>query len=809
MRSLHIFTCSANRLFTPYLQPILFGVLALLHLLLLLLLTFFCPTLENAALLGSLSLLLAISVLRRRHASRLSQSSYFLLGSALLTSGTTIILALCDAADWSLFGSGYDGHTGVLLALCFVVPLCLINALRLWPTASKAALTLILLTPVWAIFTLVQLDKKFNDAFPWVMPIWSLAAFGAMFLSLHRQERSLAPWPRYFITLHYTVVLLMALGTAGDLADAPLPQGLCGALILLLFSRLLNLDDIVAGLRLALLVRVGLGVGLLIILVRGIAPFFDLSTEIVIYPAFLLASLPFLFLLMRRIGELTFTSFCAILIVLSILFGTIHSTAKMPLALSPRFGLAFLLFCLFLMLLHLWQRRKLLGSLDFWIDNQPFFTKHRLHLQAALHFTLCGVTLLLIVATANQPMRLLIKNIPAIELLIPNYPTGPNPLSLPTLVMLAMHDNYLFQTQTPWQLASSDDPQLVIDHFNKGTPDHFSYFNSHEEMVNKGMISSEAPHVGRYGFAYQNFGNEWIISRVSVGSPAALAGLRRGDLLLTVDGKKIATKTRPIIKTVQPGAKVELMVKGRAGVVRKISMVATTSRKDPVFYRLLPTAQGSIGYLYLALFDDNGFSGLSPALAALSKAGIRDLVLDLRDNRGGSIALQRHLASQLLRKKYVGKELQHYRYNHKYRDMNYSDSIEATTVNLPLQRLAILTSEETCSASEALINSLKPYLAVTTIGATTCGKPMMMEVLNVETSAGENQLALVNAEIVNSRGEGGYYNGIAPTCRASDSDFQHDLGDANETLLKEALHFFKSGSCTSSTTTSVAMGKKP
>jgi carboxyl-terminal processing protease len=105
-------------------------------------------------------------------------------------------------------------------------------------------------------------------------------------------------------------------------------------------------------------------------------------------------------------------------------------------------------------------------------------------------------------------------------------------------------------------------------------------------------------------------------------------------------------------------------------------------------------------------------------------------------------------------------------------------------------RVVVLTGARTCSASELVVNGLKPFADVVTIGGTTCGKPFGF---NPVSSCG-NTFSAVNFESFNAQGQGRYYNGIAATCPVAD-DFSGELGDAGEKLTAAALSYLATGVC--------------
>ncbi len=104
-----------------------------------------------------------------------------------------------------------------------------------------------------------------------------------------------------------------------------------------------------------------------------------------------------------------------------------------------------------------------------------------------------------------------------------------------------------------------------------------------------------------------------------------------------------------------------------------------------------------------------------------------------------------------------------------------------------MDRVIFLIGRNTASASEAVINGLKPYMDVITIGKRTYGKPVGME----GVSDGIYVYYLVNFKIENSEGLSDYFNGLEVTagCEISD-DLNHQLGDREEGLLSHGDIFY-------------------
>lgn len=113
--------------------------------------------------------------------------------------------------------------------------------------------------------------------------------------------------------------------------------------------------------------------------------------------------------------------------------------------------------------------------------------------------------------------------------------------------------------------------------------------------------------------------------------------------------------------------------------------------------------------------------------------------------------------------------------------------------SLFLSKLVFLTTSQSASASELVINAMEPYLQnnVTIVGKRTHGKPVGM----AGRTNGSYIYFLVNFVIANSVGFYDYFSGLPADCSVEDQDFLHQLGDPNEALLSEALFYIDQNHC--------------
>ena len=181
-----------------------------------------------------------------------------------------------------------------------------------------------------------------------------------------------------------------------------------------------------------------------------------------------------------------------------------------------------------------------------------------------------------------------------------------------------------------------------------------------------------------------------------------------------------------------------------------------------------------MGYLAYQEFISSGADAVGAAFDRFAAAGITDLVLDLRYNGGGSTTQARNLASLAAGSALDGQVFADFRFSAKNADRNFTQTFSAyfaskasQTDSTPLEnlnRVFVITSAATASASELLINGLRPFKDVITIGSTTFGKPYGF----LPRDACGLTYYAVNFITANAQGFSDYSTGIAPTCAVAD-----------------------------------------
>ena len=291
------------------------------------------------------------------------------------------------------------------------------------------------------------------------------------------------------------------------------------------------------------------------------------------------------------------------------------------------------------------------------------------------------------------------------------------------------------------------------------------------------------------------------VRHVEALSDAAAQGIRRGDEVLSLDGRSsadiVAANDFSLLSAGQEGQRLSIELRDAAGVRRSIVLTASVYALTPVTApRIVTSAAGRrLGYVAVKDMVTQALPGIEATFASLRAAGVDDLVLDLRYNGGGLVSVAAALASHAVGARTSGAVFAQLLYNDQRAAVNnrsYDFTRPAAALGLP--RVFVLSARRTCSASEQVINGLKPFAEVVLIGETSCGKP----VGTLPVSHCAVTYSAINFESVNARLEGRYFDGFAPACAVAD-DLSRALGDPDEALLAAARHYADQGSCPSGT----------
>ena len=288
-----------------------------------------------------------------------------------------------------------------------------------------------------------------------------------------------------------------------------------------------------------------------------------------------------------------------------------------------------------------------------------------------------------------------------------------------------------------------------------------------------------------------------VVATVDEGSPAATAGLVRGNVLRSVGGWRTQQLDDEGLWSEaygesEPGVVVELEVEAQDGSVRVVSLVKDWASIVTVPVQRIHEVDGRpVGYLVLSTFVETSIDALTDAFDAFRRAGVREVVVDLRYNGGGLIRAARHFMHLLVGGIADGRTAYAVRYNEGFSDENEAHELMRLPQSLSaVDHVVFITTGTTLSASELLINAVAAHVPVSLVGETTGGKPVGSK----HFPFCDKVAVPLTFRLVNADGRGDYFDGLPPTCAAPD-DLTRQLGDAHEGSLATALHLLGTGRC--------------
>ena len=255
----------------------------------------------------------------------------------------------------------------------------------------------------------------------------------------------------------------------------------------------------------------------------------------------------------------------------------------------------------------------------------------------------------------------------------------------------------------------------------------FSYITS---KASSDAFYSDSQFIG-FGLSYKQTGDtELRLVQTFPGSPAADAGMDRGDYLLSVNGKAVADLLRTgeistIFGAEQVGVTADLAwrdAQGRqksATLTKRLVTIPTVSQTA-----VLSAGSSRVAYIHFRNFVQPSVEALNTAFTQVRDAGATELVLDLRYNGGGLVSVAQHLAGLIGGAPLVGQVFVQFTHNDKQTSRNTAYNFEAKPQALAVTRLVVIATRGSASASEAIINGLRPYMDVKVVGDATYGKPV-------------------------------------------------------------------------------------
>jgi C-terminal processing protease CtpA/Prc len=386
---------------------------------------------------------------------------------------------------------------------------------------------------------------------------------------------------------------------------------------------------------------------------------------------------------------------------------------------------------------------------------------------------------------------------------------------------------YLWETHIPQKTDKSLHPSDYFQSLLYLPTDRFSWIqDNYQELLNSlSGVNTEAG----YDYNLLRISNSDIIGYITYikpGTPAQSAGLKRGDFFHKINDTKLTIENYSSLigKTSEPHTLGVSVMSGNniTGVNNvQLSVISNYAENPILLDTIYNISSKNIGYFVYNLFArDNGDGSLAyekelnNLFLKFKSANIDELIVDLRYNSGGAVVTAEALAAMIsgqptskifYRDEYnsvVGNELSRL-YGPDYNKTYFINSIDkynssgAVTESTPINSLSglstvyFIVSGRSASASELLINGLKPYMNVVLIGDTTYGKNVgSISIYEENSKTNTWGMQPIVMKISNVDGFSDYGNGFSPN--KSVLEYQANpikpLGDRTEMVLQATIN---------------------
>ena len=386
------------------------------------------------------------------------------------------------------------------------------------------------------------------------------------------------------------------------------------------------------------------------------------------------------------------------------------------------------------------------------------------------------------------------------NVLFPEYvtPTGVELCSVEDVkrrVYWDMREYYIYADQVPQlNLADYDSPESLINAL-RVFPDIYS---SVQDADTQFALTEAGQRVGfEFWFSQANDGVVRF-RHIWQGSSADQAGIKRGDELISLDGRPIeelsnseinltifSPRTAPLSLTVRTGDEEPRTVLVSLDFYQWVTAgpVTLTAADEN-------TGLPNIAYLPINSFVRTTRNEFDTAIANIQDVGgVEELIVDLRYNGGGDTNIATYMASVVGGVKVQGKEAYTNTWNRKYSSLMFTIDFDVPNQSLNLPRVIVLTTQFTASSSELFINSLKPYMDVVVIGERSKGKPFSSGIFEY---CGKT-LNVMSVERTNSVGVS-VAGGIQPDCLVEDN-WETPADVVGDPHMNASINYILDGSC--------------
>ena len=317
----------------------------------------------------------------------------------------------------------------------------------------------------------------------------------------------------------------------------------------------------------------------------------------------------------------------------------------------------------------------------------------------------------------------------------------------------------------------------MVQELHKLYDDRFSHYFNPRQL--KRFNQSTSGRFSGIGLSVLEVGKGLRVATVFPDTPAQDAGIREGDVIVSVEGRKIAGEPADAatarIKG-PPGTEVRLgVLDADTNEVRRLDIERAEVRVPAVRGMIREVDGVKVGYVQLAGFSEGAHDELRDEIERLVERGAQGVVLDLRGNGGGLLD-----EAVLTTSVFIDEGVVVSTSGRAQPDRDY----EAVGGALDPPQMVVLIDRNTASAAEILAAALEEYDIATLVGTRSFGKGTFQEVIELDEGGA---LSLTVGEYLTASGESLAGNGIDPEVHVRDA-----RGTDGDEALRRALQVLAS-----------------
>ncbi|KYP15865.1 S41 family peptidase [Flavihumibacter sp. CACIAM 22H1] len=368
--------------------------------------------------------------------------------------------------------------------------------------------------------------------------------------------------------------------------------------------------------------------------------------------------------------------------------------------------------------------------------------------------------------------------------------------------LLYARDIYLWYNQIPTSLnaRSYADPGKIMEAIRPYSKE--PGFTNPVDRWSFGVLKSEWDNVSGGVAADLGMGiffrtnTDLRVTNVEPDGVAGKAGVERSWRIIKINGNSTINTSDAsinfIVDAIYGGKTATIEFTKPDGTQKELTLTPVSYQEQPLALDTVYENSGKkVGYMVLNSFLGNQTqikSAFANTFQEFNGKGITDLIVDLRYNGGGYVSLWEELANYLVPAASNGKVMYTESFNTKYSDWDTSVFF-VKKGNLNLQKIVFIISQNTASASEGLINCMRPHTTVKIVGPSASnGKPVGYFAIPVGTW----YVFPVSFRTVNSANQGGYFDGFIPESQVPDG-LDKPWGDLTEDCLASAMKYLTTG----------------